>query len=102
MSNPLAPTRLSTAFSLVLDLRTRRIFHHRGAYNSMQDVKISLPIISNEHNFAPHQDYSSPGSVSYETLRPYMMQRPMEARQFGYTIPSEQTTYDGPSSSHWL
>ena len=32
---------------------------------------------------------------SHDLARPYKVQRPIEAQQFGYTAPSEQTSYGG-------
>lgn len=101
-SNSLLLPRVSTALSLVLDIRTRRISHQQGTYNSMQDVKISLPKSSQHDTVSPYSESNGGRSLSHETLRPYSVQRPMEAQQFGYSMPSEQTTYDNPSGSHWL
>lgn len=101
-SNLLLQPRVSTVLSLVLDIRTRQISHQQGTYNSMQDVKISLPKSSQHDTDSPYSEHNSGSSLSHETLRPYSVQRPMEAQQFGYSLPSEQTTYDNPSGSHWL
>lgn len=35
---------------------------------------------------------------SHEVKRPYRVQRPIEAQDFGYAAPSEQTRYDGASA----
>lgn len=101
-SKSLPLPRISTALSLVLDIRTRRLSYQQGTYNSMQDIKISLPQPSQHATVSPYSEHNSGRSLSHETSRPYSVQRPMEAQQFGYSMPSEQTTYDSPSGSHWL
>ena len=42
---------------------------------------------------APLHNFSQP-------QRPYNVHRPMQASQFGYTAPSEQTTYGGGADYH--
>lgn len=39
--------------------------------------------------------YSHWREPSYDSARPYKVQRPIEAQQFGYSAPSEQTSYGG-------
>lgn len=48
---------------------------------------------------SPDDDEVGPmsrNSSSHELSRPYKIQKPIEAGQFGYVAPSEQTRYDGP------
>ena len=43
-------------------------------------------------------DIASPGyndAPGHDVARPYKVQKPIEAQQFGYQAPSEQTTYGG-------
>ena len=101
-ANSLLLPRVSTALSLVLDIRTRHLSYQHGSYNSMQDVKIAFSTASQHAAVSPYPEHDSGRSLSHETSRPYRVQRPIEAQQFGYTMPSEQTTYDSPSGSHWL
>ena len=39
---------------------------------------------------------------SHDAARPYKVQRPIEAQQFGYSAPSEQTSYGGGGGTGWL
>ena len=39
---------------------------------------------------------------SYDIARPYKVQKPIEAQQFGYSQPSEQTSYGGGGGAGWL
>ena len=39
---------------------------------------------------------------SHDLARPYRAQRTIEAQQFGYSAPSEQTSYGGGGGAHWL
>lgn len=48
------------------------------------------------------QDHDEGGArashiFNHELARPYKVQKPVEAGDFGYTAPSEQTRYDGPN-----
>lgn len=38
--------------------------------------------------------YHDRAAVAHGLSRPYKVQRPIQAQQFGYSAPSEQTTYD--------
>lgn len=91
---------LSTAFSLFLDLRTRRTSTYRGTYNPMEDTKHLSSTNTQQQLDPPQEDPYSTRSLSHEISRPYKVQRPIEAQQFGYSAPSEQTTYDGPTGAH--
>lgn len=46
--------------------------------------------------------YSHRREPSYDSARPYKVQRPIEAQQFGYSAPSEQTSYGGGGGTGWL
>ena len=39
---------------------------------------------------------------SHDAARPYKVQKPIEAQQFGYSAPSEQTSYGGGGGVGWL
>lgn len=54
---------------------------------------------------APDDDEIRPvsgNSSSHELARPYKVQKPIEAVQFGYVAPSEQTRYDGPGGVNYF
>lgn len=80
---------VSATLALLIDLRSRRISRRRGTYNPMLDEKTPFAPVTTTHN-------SSPDSYQlHDISRPYKAQRPFEAGHFGYSAPSEQTTYDG-------
>ncbi|KAL9045165.1 MAG: hypothetical protein Q9214_001755 [Letrouitia sp. 1 TL-2023] len=71
-----------------------------GKYNHMQDVKHPTYAPSpSAHDEYRWQQHNGPGE--YPVENPYNVQRPIEARHFGYSQPEEQTRYDGPVGGHW-
>ncbi|MCJ1262213.1 hypothetical protein MMC22_002083 [Lobaria immixta] len=80
---------VSATLALLIDLRTRRISTRRGTYDPMLDEKTPFPPATTTHNSSP-----DPYQL-HDASRPYKAQRPFEAGHFGYSAPSEQTTYDG-------
>lgn len=46
--------------------------------------------------------YSYGRDPSHDLARPYKVQKPIEAQQFGYSAPTEQTSYGGGGGSGWL
>ncbi|MCJ1229155.1 hypothetical protein MMC12_005820 [Toensbergia leucococca] len=90
----------TTLCAVLLDLRTYRLTTHRGKYNPMMDIKHPFPISSPSN---PHDPYQPPRDIpefSHEITKPYKVQQTIEVQQFGYSAPSEQTTYDGAGSVH--
>lgn len=102
----------STAAGLLLDVRTLRVAVHKGNYNPMAEYKPRSQHPSSSHNLLTKELVASPGldtatyrepslefpEYSHEVKKPYRVQRPMEAKGFSYTAPSEQTQYDGAGS----
>ncbi|MCJ1478412.1 hypothetical protein MMC13_007092 [Lambiella insularis] len=94
--------RVSTFLALVLDILMHRQTSHRGSYNPMQDHKpISHPIFS-DNPTQPRTAYREPSlefpEYSHEVKKPYRVQKPIEVQHFGYTAPTEQTSYDGAAA----
>ncbi|CAF9902911.1 MAG: hypothetical protein ALECFALPRED_000066 [Alectoria fallacina] len=46
--------------------------------------------------------YSHRRDPSHDAARPYKVQKPIEAQQFGYSAPSEQTSYGGGGGPGWM
>lgn len=46
--------------------------------------------------------YSHRRDPSHDLARPYKVQKPIEAQQFGYSTPSEQTSYGGGGGTGWM
>lgn len=46
--------------------------------------------------------YSYGRETSHDFARPYKVQKPIEAQQFGYSAPTEQTSYGGGGGPGWL
>lgn len=105
--------RFSTLLTLALDVHTHRQTVHRGLYNPMADTK---PIAfqaraqspPNNHSYSdphapeyhdtPYTSHDVPLEVpeyTHEGKGSYKAQKPIEANQFGYAAPTEQTRYDG-------
>ncbi|KAL8650688.1 MAG: hypothetical protein Q9210_003681 [Variospora velana] len=88
---------LTTLLALLLDVTTYRTSTQLGKYNQMQglDVKRSVPSIS-----APIPQYDQLGSPRADDTgdlgdqKPYRVQESIEVQHFGYSAPSEQTSYD--------
>ena len=81
--------------SFLLDLRTNRQATSRGTYNSMRDIKVAPNTSSNHPNGSYEESTLEVPEYSYGVKRPYVIQRPIEAQEFGYSAPSEQTSYNG-------
>ena len=110
--NPLFPVltnpRSATLLATLLDLHTHRKSTKLGNYNPMLDVKRPIaysisPPQPTSYSQAP-DPYEAQGQreMSHDIARPYKVQRPIEAQQFGYSAPTEQTTYAGGGGAHWL
>ena len=98
-----AVTGCATSLGAVfLDLRVRKGMKERGMYNQMTDFK--APVEGTRRESEPAHDKREDEwetlsrGASHDGTRPYRMQRPIEARQFGYEAPSEQTSYSGGGS----
>lgn len=85
---------VSATLAFLVDLRTRRVSTRRGTYDPMLDEKPSFPATATTAPILSPDPYRNRG-VSHEVSRPYKVQRPFEAEHFGYSAPSEQTTYEG-------
>ncbi|MCJ1316288.1 hypothetical protein MMC15_001609 [Xylographa vitiligo] len=94
---------LATLCALVLDVRTHRATSHLGAYGSMRDPHSDTKnLLHPAPNFSDNPNtpsYREPDlefpEFSHETKQPYRVQKPIEAGQFGYAAPTEQTSYAG-------
>ena len=71
----------------------------RGKYGHMLDIKGPMNLRSSSPfggqdggGDAPAINVRAPSS---DAQRPYKVQRPIEARNFGYAQPEEQTSYGG-------
>ena len=88
----------STMLALALDVRVERQTKARGKYNQMLDIKrptnlrSSSPFGQANGSEVPAINVRAPSS---DAQRPYKVQRPIEARNFGYAQPEEQTSYGG-------
>lgn len=104
LTNP----RFATLLATLLDLHTHRKSTKLGNYNPMLDVKrpaaysISPPQPTSYSQAPDPYEAQGQRETSHDIARPYKVQRPIEAQQFGYSAPSEQTTYAGGSGAHWL
>ncbi|MCJ1282429.1 hypothetical protein MMC26_001752 [Xylographa opegraphella] len=96
---------LATLCALILDIHTHRATSHLGAYGSMRD-----PPHDSKNLLHPASEFSDNPNIpsyrqpdlefpefSHETKQPYRVQKPIEAGQFGYAAPTEQTSYAGAS-----
>ena len=64
---------------------------HTRAISSHDDFSISMGDV--QHGYRkPSLEFPE---YSHEVKRPYRVQKTIEAQNFGYAAPSEQTTYDG-------
>ena len=89
----------ATILALLLDVRVERQSMARGKYNHMLDIKGPTHLRSS----SPFGGQSEGGEVptinvrapSSDAQRPYKVQRPIEARNFGYAQPEDQTSYGG-------
>ncbi|MCJ1380096.1 hypothetical protein MMC17_003199 [Xylographa soralifera] len=94
---------LTTLAALILDIHTHRATSHLGAYGSMHDPHHdSKNLLHPAPNFSDNPNtpsYREPDlefpDFSHETKQPYRVQKPIEAGQFGYAAPTEQTSYAG-------
>ncbi|KAL8853941.1 MAG: hypothetical protein Q9221_001249 [Calogaya cf. arnoldii] len=89
---------LASLLALFLDVQTRRQSTQLGRYNAMHepDVKRSIPIISRpEPQYEPFSSqHAEQDSGDLGDRRPYKVQESIEAEHFGYSVPTEQTSYD--------
>ena len=70
----------------------RRQVATRGSYGNME--KHGAPGIWSDN--MDDQDHSLDYTEhSHESKKPYRVQRPIEGKDFGYSVPSEQTSYGG-------
>lgn len=104
---------VSTFFSLGLDIYTDRRINHRGTYDIMGNVgargATQLPDGNAKEACDDHSegkdpngaasDWDSnieiPSQVTHDGQKPSDVNRPIEASKFGYSVPEEQTRYDG-------
>lgn len=102
----------SSLIAIALDFRTHRKATQLGKYNQMLDIKApnggvrsSSPFHTGNEWDTGFGDGGNSGNgaraASHDGARPYKVQKPIEAQQFGYAAPSEQTSYGG-SGEHWL
>jgi hypothetical protein len=85
--------------ALALDIKTYRRVSQRGMYNAMADSKLAF-------NADPHMDDVHDRETigleypeyTHANDKSFRMQKPIEASRFGYSIPEEQTSYDGPGA----
>jgi len=99
--------------ALGLDLRTHRRVTQLGKYNQMLDIKAPKGNMRSSSPFHMGGDEWETGfgdgkvggntvrEPSHDGARPYKVQKPIEAQQFGYAAPVEQTSYGG-SGERWL
>ncbi|KAG8532710.1 uncharacterized protein KY384_002587 [Bacidia gigantensis] len=91
----------ATIGALGLDLKIKREGKDRGVYDQMPgDVKAPAVLVNEmgTDGFEPQQArYIGEGHErrSHEGAQAYKVQKPIEAKQFGYEAPSEQTSYGG-------
>ena len=66
----------------------------------MQDFKTAPNVTSD----VLHESYGESAleipEFSHEVKKPYKVQRAIQAQEFGYSAPSEQTSYDGVGGMH--
>ena len=87
---------VATICALILDVSVKRKSRERGAYNSMGGEKKTIGIRQSEPHMGGHElrDFGESWERrSHEGARTYKVQRPIEAKQFGYDAPLEQTSY---------
>ena len=65
----------------------------------MQDVKKAVPG-ENYSDGARAVPLLEVPEFSYEVRKPYKVQQTIEVDHFGYSAPSEQTSYDGAGAVH--
>lgn len=112
----------SSIGAALLDVGVLRKSRDRGFYNQMDDSKIQVAGVragagagaAREHHADDDRRRGSKGAAfeaqelqmfgqhgegwerrSHEGARAYKLQKPIEAKHFGYEMPSEQTTYAG-------
>ena len=106
----------SSIGAALLDVAVLRKSKDRGFYNQMDDSKIQVTGTAGAGAAKDdeHHRRGSKGAAfeaqelhmfghhgegwerrSHEGARAYKLQKPIEAKQFGYEMPSEQTTYAG-------
>ncbi|KAI4162318.1 MAG: hypothetical protein LQ342_004032 [Letrouitia transgressa] len=99
-NNDFTVNSVSTLLTTLLDVKTYYSTTQLGKYNHMQDVKhpayAPSPPAHDDYRWQRHN-----GLGEYHVENPYNVQRPIEARHFGYSQPEEQTRYDGPVGGHW-
>lgn len=104
----------STLIALGLDVRTHKQATKLGKYNQMLDIKAPNGAVRSSSPFHASGNEWDTGfgdggmggngvrALSHDGARPYKVQKPIEAQQFGYAAPSEQTSYGGGGGEHWL
>ena len=106
-----------TFAAVALDARVHSAGVKRGKYGVMlEDTKHPMEADPWDASTASHQkevegEFGNGfeglrggvgGGVKMDANRPYQTQKPIEAGQFGYVAPSEQTRYDGASGTHFF
>ena len=92
--------RISTLLALLLDLRVHRQTIRLGVYNNMQDIKTAPRSTENFHDAHDGAAGLEIPEFSHGREKPYKLQQTIEVDHFGYSAPSEQTTYDGAGGVH--
>ncbi|SLM36993.1 hypothetical protein LPUS_06713 [Lasallia pustulata] len=90
---------ITTLLLLLLDIRTHRALTHAGTYNPMhdRDMKASSSFAlagaraSSSSDPFSHRDED----LEHDIATPYKVRHTIAAEQFGYSAPTEQTTYGG-------
>jgi hypothetical protein len=79
--------------------------HHTRSVSHVgvrDDFSVQPHVGEENDGFGPAPAHREPGiefpEYSHEAKRPYKTQRAMEAEQFGYRVPEEQTAYEGASA----
>lgn len=88
---------------VILDLALVRKSKERGVYNQMADRKVQITVQEEEVGRSELDGEPRPDTKfgegwdrrSHEGARQYKIQKPIEAKQFGYEAPSQQTSYGG-------
>lgn len=74
--------------------------YHTGALEAIYDDQRRDPSPYDSEGI--ETAYSHRRDPSHDAARPYKVQKPIEAQQFGYNAPSEQTSYGGGGGTGWL
>lgn len=82
--------------------------YHTGGLEATHDRRRDPSPYDRTRDPSPYESegietaYSHRREPSYDAARPYKVQKPIEAQQFGYSAPSEQTSYGGGGGAGWM